>query len=514
MGHGTPDDADAVSRLALASDQEIQARGYPLRIDLIWERKDGARFKVQRSANGKDNWKALENSTPSFHIFSDYIGAPNVTYYYRVKRGSGSWSPVVSATTLAYSDEALLDDLQETGIRYFVELGHPDSGMAREGAPGWDGIYATGATGMGLANLIVGVHRGYLERAEAVDQAYRVLEFLDTQAKPHFGAFVHWLDGDTGESILFDRENPKATHNGVDLVETSFLGQSFILLREYFDADNESEARLRALADKLWLAIDWQAFVQEVDGTPGLLWHYLNGVGHGSLMIRGWNECFITYLLAVASPAHGIGTEVYRSGWFHPTVGLGDTREVYGIRQDVEWDTSWPLFFAHYSFIGFDPHALGYKGRSYFDHIQDACLVQIVYAHNKSSRFKDYGELWGLTASADPDGYRAHAPGEEDNGTLTPTASLASMPYVPGFVMTNARRMYRDHGETLWGPFGFYDAFNPSQEWVSNNYIGIDVGPIAPMIENYRSGLLWKLFMNAPEIKAAVDSLQPFENKP
>lgn len=140
--------------------------------------------------------------------------------------------------------------------------------------------------------------------------------------------------------------------------------------------------------------------------------------------------------------------------------------------------------------------------------------MQVKYAASRAPDFTGYGPLWGVTASYGPDGYRAFAPGARDNGTLAPTAALSSMPYVPDESRTCMLEMYQKHGKEPWGPFGFYDAFNLKRNWVSNDVLGIDVGPIAPMIENYRTGLCWKLFMNAPEIKATVESLNTPASKP
>lgn len=199
-----------------------------------------------------------------------------------------------------------------------------------------------GATGMGLANLIVGDYRHFIPRKKAVDIATRILAFLDEKADPDFGVFVHWMDGSTGKLIQFSND-PANTANGADLVETAFLAEGCILVREYFDKDTPEEERLRELADKVWKEIQWDKFVKNFKGDQALTWHYLRGHGLGSLKIRGWNECMISYILGVASPTYPINPDVYRTGWFHSEVGLGDTREVLGVKVDLEWETSWPF---------------------------------------------------------------------------------------------------------------------------------------------------------------------------
>ena len=170
-----------------------------------------------------------------------------------------------------------------------------------------------------------------------------------------------------------------------------------------------------------------------------------------------------------------------------------------------------PLFFAHYSYLGFDPHALSFNGRSYFDHLRDICRVQVAYAQSKADTFKGYGPLWGMTASRGPKGYKAFAPGPRDDGTLAPTAALSSLPYVPAESLACLRELQKNYRARLWGTYGFADSFNLTQDWVVQGYLGNDVGPIAPMIENYLSGLCWKTFMKAPEIGVALQRLRESE---
>jgi hypothetical protein len=182
----------------------------------------------------------------------------------------------------------------------------------------------------------------------------------------------------------------------------------------------------------------------------------------------------------------------------------GTNRIQFGIPLQLGRDLGPPLFWTHYSYLGLDPKRLAYAGRSYYEHFRDFCRVQVQYARSRSGEFKGYDVVWGLTASMGPEGYRAFAPGAEDNGTIAPTAALSSLPYVPEASLACLVEMYARHGRELWGPFGFYDAFNLTRSWVSRSYLGIDQGPIAPMIENHRSGLCWKVFLRAPEVRAVL----------
>jgi hypothetical protein len=216
-------------------------------------------------------------------------------------------------------------------------------------------------------------------------------------------------------------------------------------------------------------------------------------------------------VLALASPTHPIEARSYWEGWESADYALDRTE--FGIHLELGSRSAIgpPLFMTQFSYLGLDPHQLFFHGRSYFDHFTDFCRVQIEYAQSKSKVHTGYGPLWGITPSSGPDGYRPFAPGVRDTGTLAPTAAISSMPYVPNQSMACLLEMYQRYGSTLWGPFGFYDSFNLSRDWVSKTYLCIDEGPIAPMIENYRSGMCWKIFMKSEEIQSVVKLLNEGE---
>jgi hypothetical protein len=222
--------------------------------------------------------------------------------------------------------------------------------------------------------------------------------------------------------------------------------------------------------------------------------------------IRGWNECLVTYLLAAASNRYPIDPLVYHRG-FAQGREFVNGRSEHGIELPLGPRGGGPLFFAHYSFMGIDPRGLADR---YADYWQQNCRqVRINRAHCIANPHghPGYGEhCWGLTASDDPDGYAAHAPGH-DNGTIAPTAALASLPYAPAEVMTVLRHWLAHHGERLWQRYGFVDAFCERRGWTAATHLAIDQGPIVVMIENHRSGLLWRLFMSVPEVQAGLRRL-------
>ena len=403
--------------------------------------------------------------------------------------------------------EALLTEVQRAGVRYFCDFGHPVSGLAREGSDRDKDLCAIGASGMGFFNFIVAIERGFVARARAAERLQTTLRFLAEKAERFHGAFPHWINGATGKTIPFSRDD-----DGADLVETAFLAQGLLALREYFSAANPIETEIRATADRLWREIEWDWFAKQTDHGACLFWHWSPKYEwKKNLPIRGFNECHIVYLLALASPPHSVSPMYYWEGWHHPH--FSQTREQFDIRLSLGHGIAPPLFWIHYSYLGFDPRTLSFNGKPYFDHFRDLCRVQVEYARSKADTFKGYGPLWGLTASLGPDGYSAFAPGPKDKGTIAPTAALSSLPYVPEESVACLLELHRHHRAQLWGSYGFRDAFNLTRKWVAPGYLGIDVGPIAPMIENHRSGLCWKTFMKAPEISVALKRLRGSESQ-
>jgi hypothetical protein len=500
----------ALSGAEAAAVLNLTARPAILRIDLEWPSAGpDFHYQVQRSSSGSGDWKLVENPTPEFRRFSDYIGESGKLFYYRVRafrpgrHGSKpqyqSWSHEVSGRTLPFDRQQLMEDVQKSAVQFYVDQAHPVSGLSPEGKPGWGDICAIGATGMGMANLVVGVERGYIGRDTGLDLALRILRFMDRTAQKHHGAMAHWMDGKTGEIRRFGKQI-----NSVDLVETSFFLQGAILLREYFKGSSPGEMELREIVDRLVAGVEWPRFMVDTKEGPVMAWNWSPEDGPSKLHIRGFHEAMMPYILGIASETHAIDSQSFYTGWMHPRYGLGREREHFGIQHFLARGVSWPLFFAHYSHIGIDPREISYRGRTYMEHFIDACRIHVRYARSRANEFKGYDTLWGLAASLYPGGYRANHPGPNDDGTIATTAALSSMPYLPDDVLSCMESMYLDYGHELWGAYGFYNAINPTKEWVGRKYIGIELGPIAPMIENYRSGLLWKLFMETPEIRRAL----------
>lgn len=405
----------------------------------------------------------------------------------------------------ALPDAELIEAVQRQTFRYFEAGADTASGLALDrrsiGAPG-DGKVAIGGSGFGVMAWIVAVERGWVTRLEALRHVRRMLTAL-MGAETYRGAYPHFMDGASGKTV------PMSEHDdAADLVETSFLVMGLLCARQYFAEDAPDASQLRRDIDALWHRVEWDWFTR---GRDVLYWHW--SPRHGWAMnheIRGWNECLITYVLAAASPTRPIAPAVYHRGYAAGD-GFANGRAYYGIELPLGLSHGGPLFFTHYSFLGLDPRGL--KDRyadSFVDYWDLNCRhVQINRAHCLANPhgYAGYGECcWGLTASDDPDGYLAHAP-DTDNGTISPTAALSSLPYAPAEVMQVLRHLLAEHGERVWGEYGFVDAFCEERGWFADTFLAIDQGPIVVMMENHRTGLLWKLFMCVPEVQAGLRAL-------
>ncbi len=400
-------------------------------------------------------------------------------------------------------DDELIDAVQRQTFRFFWEGAHPGSGLApdrrRTRDEPADDLVAIGGSGFGVMAIIVAVERGWVTREAALIRISRMVDVL-LRATCYHGVFPHFMNGATGATIPFGRKDDAA-----DLVETSFLVMGMLCVRQYFDRDTPHERLLRKFIDQLWQEVEWDWFTQ--DGRKLLYWHWSPNNGWAmDHEIHGWNECLITYVLAASSPRYAIDADVYHRGFAAGRAFLNG-KSYCGIELPLGQAYGGPLFFAHYSFCGLDPRGLK---DSYADYWELNCRhVQINRAHCIANPhgYKGYGEAcWGLTASDDFAGYSAHAP-DNDNSTISPTAALSSLPYAPEQVMQVLRHFLTEKGKRIWQRYGFVDAFSEQHDWAADTFLAIDQGPIVVMMENHRSGLLWKLFMSVPEVQAGLRKL-------
>lgn len=398
------------------------------------------------------------------------------------------------------SDTALLDLVQKQTLRYFWDFAHPVSGLSRERSntdAGYGHETVTiGGTGFGIMSVIVGVERKWIARDTAARFMLKMVNFL-LKANSYHGVFPHWMDGATGKTIAFSRKDDAA-----DLVESSYLFQGLLCARQYFNGETRVEQELRGKIGWLWTGVEWNWFTQ---GQEVLYWHWSPNNGWAmNFPVRGFNECLIMYALASTSTNYPVSPAVYHRGWAESNF-FKNGKEFYGHRLPLGFDYGGPLFFSQYSFLGLDPRGLKDNYADYWEQTKNHTLINRAYCVDNPKKFKGYGENnWGLTASDTYNGYDAHSP-TNDNGTITPTAALSSFPYTPEYSMKALRHFYDDLGDKIWSEYGFTDAFNETQNWYAKSHLAIDQGPIVVMIENYRTGLLWNLFMSCPEVTAGLD---------
>jgi hypothetical protein len=415
----------------------------------------------------------------------------------------GDYLPVVLDSVGQDNDSLVLNEVQKQTMAYFWDFGHPVSGMARERNSSGD-VVTTGGTGFGVLSLIAGVNRNFLGRDTVASRLLTMCKFLKSADRFH-GAWPHWLNGRTGKVQPFSSND-----NGADLVETAFLIQGLLTARMYFNVDNNVEAELRGLIDDLWQGVEWDWFTRS--GQKMLYWHWSPDKGWAMNMpIRGWNEALIVYVLAASSPTHPVSADVYHNGWAQNGL-MKNGASYFGIKLPLGVQYGGPMFFAHYSFLCLDPRNLVDKYANYWEQNVSHAKINWTYSINNPKGFGGYSDVvWGLTASDDPDvGYQSHAPynfGGTDNGTISPTAAIASIPYLPQQSLKAINHFHKNMYDMLWGMYGFKDAFNLHKNWVANSYLAIDQGPIVVMIENYRTGLLWNTFMKNVEIQQGLTKL-------
>ncbi|MEP7228724.1 MAG: glucoamylase family protein [Ginsengibacter sp.] len=428
--------------------------------------------------------------------------------------GKTSENLTVDSTTVSnrnISDSALFYLVQKQTFEYFWDGAEPTSGLARERFHA-DNIYpendkstvTSGGSGFGIMAILVGIERGFITRDEGRQRLEKALHFLETADRFH-GAWPHWWYGETGKVRPFSKND-----DGGDLVETSYLLQGLLCARQYFRDGNEAEKSVAQRIDKLWKEVefDWYQHGQNV-----LYWHWspVNG-WKMNFPIHGYNETLITYILAASSPTHSIPAAAYHEGWAENGkiksihIEYGDTLQMHYQGNNPYGG---PLFWAHYSYLGLDPHGLKDRYADYWKENTNLALINYKWCVENPKKFKGYGANdWGLTASYSINGYAAHAPGEKnDLGVISPTAALSSYPYTPDQSMAAMKHWYSDMKDKIWGRYGFYDAFSETADWYPKRYLAIDQGPIVVMMENYRTGLLWKLFMSCPEVKTGLKKL-------
>lgn len=395
------------------------------------------------------------------------------------------------------SDDDLLTKIQQQTFKYFWDFGHPSCGMARERNTSGD-VVTTGGSGFGVMALIVGMQRGFISRTDGLTRLGKILTFLETCDRFH-GAWPHWLNGSTGKTVPFN-----TTDDGGDIVETSYMVEGLICMRQYLDSTITAEKSLITRINNLNNSVEYDWFTR---GENVLYWLWSPNNGWATnVRVEGYNETLITYVVAATSDNHPVSADVYKKGYTR-NGSIVNGNSYYGYKLPLGEAYGGPLFFTQYTYLGLDPRNLQDSYANYWQQNVNQSLINWSYCAANPKNYVGYSaDCWGLTASDNPWGYNAHSP-TNDLGVITPTAALSAIPYTPDQSMAAIRHFYYILGDKLWGEYGFYDAFDITNSWWASSYIAIDEGPIIGMIENYRSGLLWNLFMSAPEVKRGLNKL-------
>jgi exo beta-1,2-glucooligosaccharide sophorohydrolase (non-reducing end) len=499
-------------------------RGYERHFDLSWPASataDLLSYRIYRSWDGK-NFTPVGTQRGEWRRYEDFVGAPSRHAYYRITAldvagRESPPSPVADGSTRPMTDDELLSMVQEGCFRYYWECAHPVAGLAPEVLPGDPNLLAVGGNGFGVMALLVAAQRGFVTRAQADERMLKIVRFLARADRFH-GAWPHFLNGNTGHVIPYFGKYD----DGGDLVETAFMMQGLLAARQFFNGAGAAEEEIRDTITRLWRGVEWDWYRRTPDSN-WLYWHW--SPDHGFYIdhpLVGWNETMMVYLLAIASPTHPVpaslyytgwaGTSprqvLYRQAWSRTTVGdhYVNGHSFYGMKLDVGEGNGSDLFFTHFSFMGFDPRGRRDRFTDYFDNNRAIALINRDYCIENPRHFAGYGpDCWGLSAGINAGGGRPLA--RDDNGTISIMASLASMPYTPAESMAALKHYYRDLGAKVWGAYGFHDGFNATQNWYEEVYMALDQAPITVMIENYRTGLVWNLFMANPEIRSALDAI-------
>lgn len=396
------------------------------------------------------------------------------------------------------SDDELLTLIQRQTFKYFWDFAHPVSGMARERNTSGD-IVTSGGTGFGLMGIVTAVYRNFISRAEALTRMQKILSFLKTAQRFH-GAYPHWLNGNTGKVQPFS-----AKDNGADLVETAFLMEGLLVVRQYFDGNSPAETAMRSDITQLYNDVEWDWFRKKSEER--LYWHWSPDYNWDiNLPVKGWNESLMVYVFGASSSTFGIPKSVYDNGW----AGNGSMKNgnnYYGVQLPLGPANGGPLFFEHYSLMALNPMSLTDAYANYETQAVAHTKINYNYCVANPLKYSGYSsECWGLTASDIQSGYAASSP-SNDKGYIAPTAAVSSLPYAPEESMRAIRFFYYKLGDKLWGEYGFKDSFSMTDPWFASSYLAIDQGPQIVMIENYRSGLIWKLFMSCPEVRTGLRKL-------
>lgn len=488
---------------------QLIARSGDRSVALHWTARSSpaARYRVLRTTGDGDDWTLLGSAQVAAH-FCDLMVTNGTTYRYRITVEGGEPFPgkeaEATATPAAFrDDDEFLELLQATAFDFFWHEANPRNGLVKDrSAP--DSFSSIAAVGFGLTAIGIGVDHGWITRAAGRQRALTTLTTFANGSQGeepagtigHRGWFYHFLDLD--RATRFQQVE-------LSSIDTALFLAGAVYAREYFDGAHPDEQRLRTLVDRLLERVDWGWMT---DGADSLTMGWQPERGFLSSRWVGYNEAMILYLLALGATTHPLPP----AAWTAWTLGY-------------KWETRFgpsfapfsPLFGHQYShcWVDFRGRADAWmraRGSDYFENSRRATLAQRAYCIANPGRHPGYGALvWGLTACDGPNragipGYAARGapPAEHDDGTLAPTAAGGSVPFAPEVCLPTLRYFYDTWRPKLWTAYGFRDAFHLGVDWWDPDVLGIDQGPILLMLENHRTGRVWKTVMKSAVIQRGL----------
>jgi hypothetical protein len=435
-------------------------------------------------------------------------------------------APVVPLKPL----DPLLDETQKRTFNFFWDTAEPETGLVPDRWPR-PPFSSIAAVGFALNSYPIGAERGWVTRAQARARVLTTLRFLrdaqqDTspdQATGYQGFFYHFVNFTTGK---------RYGDSELSTVDTTLLMAGVLFAGGYFDQDEPDETEIRKIADDLYRRVNWPWAIAM---NPDIRRAWSPELEFGGHDWRGYNEAMLVFLLALGSPTYPVSPQVW-DAW------TSDYYRSWGTLEGQTHLTFGPMFGHQYTHVwidlrGIKDEFMWPQGMDYFENSRRAVLAQRAYAIRNPLDWKGYGpNVWGLTACDGPGDHEFDYLGQKrkfysygargvglteirDDGTIAPTAALASLPFAPEIVVPAAQTMYQRYGRYLYGKYGFFDAFNPSfdydvplrhgrrvrgQGWFDTEYLGIDQGAIISMLENYRSELIWSVLKRNEHIRRGL----------
>jgi hypothetical protein len=486
----------------------LVSRGGDRSIVLHWDDRPEAEiagYRVYRATNVNGPFVALGPSLLGSRGYCDL--STNVlngrTNFYRVTAMSKTAvesppSPVEAVAPREFtSDEEFLEYLQQVHFDYFWYLANPKNGLIPDRTAAGSAC-SIAAVGFGLTAIGIGIDHGWIRREEG---AARVLTALKTFWSGPQGSQASGVMGYKGWFYHFLNMNTGFT-TGAELssIDTALLMAGILYAKQYFDGAGNEETEIRSVADAVFKRVDWQWMARDSDALS-MGWSPESGFIPSNWI--GYNEAMVLYCLGLGAAGDPLPATAW-SAWTNA----------------YKWATYYgqsfvpfpPLFGHQYShcWIDFRQITDGYMAShhlTYFENSRRATLAQREYCLANPQHRVGYSKtVWGLTASDGPSGYSARGapPAENDDGTISPTAAGGSIAFAPEVCVPTLRYLYNTYRTQIWTAYGFRDAMNLEKQWFGPDELGIDQGPIVIMIENYRTGRVWRRFMKNLEVQRGL----------